>query len=48
MSPERAVEIIENLVDGVHPLTGEILPEDNICEEKRRCGCAELCHSGVE
>ena len=33
MSPERAVEIIENLVDGVHPLTGEILPEDNICEE---------------
>ena len=33
MSPERAVEIIENLVDGIHPLTGEILPEDNICEE---------------
>ena len=33
MSPERAVEIIENLVDGIHPLTGEILPESNICEE---------------
>lgn len=33
MSPERAVEIIENLVDGIHPLTGEILPENNICEE---------------
>ena len=33
MSPERAVEMIENLVDGIHPLTGEILSEDNICEE---------------
>lgn len=33
MSPERAVEILENLVDGIHPLTGEALPEDNICEE---------------
>lgn len=33
MSPERAVEIIENLVDGIHPLTGEVLLEDNICEE---------------
>ncbi len=33
MSPERAVEIIENLVDGIHPLTGEVLPESNICEE---------------
>ena len=33
MSPERAVEIIENPVDGIHPLTGEILPESNICEE---------------
>ena len=33
MSPERAVEIIENLVDCIHPLTGEILPESNICEE---------------
>lgn len=33
MSPERAVEIIENLVDGIHPLTGDVLPECNICEE---------------
>lgn len=33
MDPERAVEIIENLVGGIHPLTGETLPEDNICEE---------------
>ena len=33
MNPERAVEIIENLVDGIHPLTKQILPEDNICED---------------
>ena len=33
MSLERAVEIIEKLVDGIHPLTGEILLESNICEE---------------
>ena len=33
MSPEHAVEIIENLVDDIHPLTGGILPESNICEE---------------
>ena len=45
MSPERAVEIIENLVDGIHPLTGEILPESNICEET---GIAEALNCAIQ
>lgn len=33
MNNERAIEVLEMLLDGVHPVTGEILPEDGIHTE---------------
>ena len=33
MNNERAIEVLEMLLDGVHPVTGEILPENGIHTE---------------
>lgn len=33
MNNERAIEVLEMLLDGVHPVTGEALPEDGIHTE---------------
>lgn len=33
MNNERAIEVLEMLLDGVHPVTGEILPEDGVHTE---------------
>lgn len=33
MKRERAIEILEALLDGADPLTGEVLPRDHVCQE---------------
>lgn len=33
MNRERAVEILESLLDGADPITGEVLPRDHVCQE---------------
>ena len=33
MKRERAIEILEALLDGANPLTGEVLPRDHVCQE---------------
>lgn len=33
MNRERSIEILENLIDGIDPVTGEVLPGDHVCQE---------------
>ena len=33
MDLARAKELISGLADGVNPLTGELLPDDNVCNQ---------------
>ena len=34
MRKERAIEILDMLIDGIDPVTGEILPQDHVCLEQ--------------
>ena len=34
MNPESAILILETLLDGVDPVTGEVLPPEHVCQEK--------------
>ena len=33
MDLQRAKELLSGLADGVDPLTGEVLPEDHVCNK---------------
>ncbi len=33
MKTEVTMTILERLIEGVHPITGELLPEDHVCRE---------------
>ena len=33
MTIDRAKEIIVALAEGIDPITGEVLPEDNVCNK---------------
>ena len=35
MNTEDACVLLETLMDGVNPITGELLPEDHVCQEPK-------------
>ena len=49
MDVHRAKELLTILADGVDPLTGEVLPEDHVCNKGEivralHCAVEELSH----
>lgn len=38
MDLQRARKILETLADGVDPMTGEVLPEEHVCNRGMLCG----------
>lgn len=35
MTRQEAAEILEQLLNGIHPVTGEVLPEEHVCAEAK-------------
>lgn len=53
MTKEEAAAILENLLNGINPVTGEVLPEDHVCAETAviralHMGYAALMHGKTE
>ena len=49
MDVQRAKELLTVLADGVDPLTGEVLPDDHVCNKGEivralHCAVEELSH----
>lgn len=47
MDLQRAKELLSGLADGVDPLTGEVLPEDHVCNKAEIIRGVSLCSESV-
>ena len=47
MDVQRAKELLMVLADGIDPLTGDVLPDDHVVQQRRDCAGAALCRRGT-